>query len=566
MTLSLDYGACTSVVWESRYSFVAVDQYEILDKEFTNKKKIKLTSGKCFRVKGISGEASLYSDEVCVKVETIHKPMWFDDKANRYVTSGDTFYVCDKEEDASFIYAPYFLENVKERYFSEWFLDGVKVNDDYSTIFPLVDKDCKITNITTSKNDVCPPVVFDFNYKVTKTPTVDIQVSAPVICDKSEVTIDISYDSKPEKIVWWQSQEDIVRNNGIADFLKTTVSPTKNTTYWLEACNIDCCSQSDTVTIVVKDKIELDAINIKQEICKGDEVNALVTVNKGNPDEFIWRKDGEILSLSPELHDIPEKNTEYTIEVSDEDCGVVEAQTYRVNVHDSQLDVEDVTVCEGSSVTLHAKGNGIFRWYTDSDKSNLLATGNELNVNPIESTDYYVVAIDGECEVGETVNVNVNSVPIIQDHTILGDSSSYMLYVQGGTGNLHFDFGDGFGPTESNIITNVNLSKDYHITVTDELGCSSTYVIEGLRLNIDVPVYFYPEKEKWQIRNLEYFNEVRIDIYNRFGKLIFSTNDSSIGWDGTYKGNNMPSADYWFVLKIKDIDQDFSGHFTLLRE
>jgi gliding motility-associated-like protein len=38
-------------------------------------------------------------------------------------------------------------------------------------------------------------------------------------------------------------------------------------------------------------------------------------------------------------------------------------------------------------------------------------------------------------------------------------------------------------------------------------------------------------------------------------------------WDGIYQGHNLPTGDYWYVIKLKgeNDDREFVGHFTLYR-
>lgn len=106
----------------------------------------------------------------------------------------------------------------------------------------------------------------------------------------------------------------------------------------------------------------------------------------------------------------------------------------------------------------------------------------------------------------------------------------------------------------------------YHITVTDELGCSSTYDVDGKIVDLNIPIYFYANRETWKIEGTEMFNHVSLKIFDRYGRLLVTTNVPQEGWDGTYNGCKMPSADYWYLLDIEDMDIQRSGHFTLLRE
>ncbi len=57
-------------------------------------------------------------------------------------------------------------------------------------------------------------------------------------------------------------------------------------------------------------------------------------------------------------------------------------------------------------------------------------------------------------------------------------------------------------------------------------------------------------------------------VYNRWGELLFSTNDPELGWDGTYMNNELPQGNYMYTLRLKGLDnkiQNFSGLVTLVR-
>ena len=56
----------------------------------------------------------------------------------------------------------------------------------------------------------------------------------------------------------------------------------------------------------------------------------------------------------------------------------------------------------------------------------------------------------------------------------------------------------------------------------------------------------------------------KIYIFDRYGKLLKELSYNSLGWDGTYNGNPMPTSDYWFYIELSD-NRIFRGHFTLKR-
>jgi len=53
----------------------------------------------------------------------------------------------------------------------------------------------------------------------------------------------------------------------------------------------------------------------------------------------------------------------------------------------------------------------------------------------------------------------------------------------------------------------------------------------------------------WEIPDLESYGECEIRVYNRWGKLVFSSSDYHNEWDGTSNGVSLPSAAYYFVIK-----------------
>lgn len=55
-------------------------------------------------------------------------------------------------------------------------------------------------------------------------------------------------------------------------------------------------------------------------------------------------------------------------------------------------------------------------------------------------------------------------------------------------------------------------------------------------------------------------------IYDRWGKLVFTTTNRKIGWDGTVNGKKQNTSSYVYYIKcIIDNKETFlKGHFTLI--
>ena len=58
-------------------------------------------------------------------------------------------------------------------------------------------------------------------------------------------------------------------------------------------------------------------------------------------------------------------------------------------------------------------------------------------------------------------------------------------------------------------------------------------------------------------------------IYNRWGEMVFKTNDQTNAWDGTYKGELLEPAVFIYILTVKTTEMAKpkldKGNITLLR-
>ena len=88
---------------------------------------------------------------------------------------------------------------------------------------------------------------------------------------------------------------------------------------------------------------------------------------------------------------------------------------------------------------------------------------------------------------------------------------------------------------------------------------------------LDVPNAFTPGRfGRNGVVNVAGFGIVKLTwkIYNRWGQLVFATNDRKIGWDGTFKGQLQPMDVYAYVLDAEFFDGQKvrkTGDITLIR-
>ncbi|WP_076547792.1 T9SS type B sorting domain-containing protein [Maribacter ulvicola] len=141
--------------------------------------------------------------------------------------------------------------------------------------------------------------------------------------------------------------------------------------------------------------------------------------------------------------------------------------------------------------------------------------------------------------------------------------------VTGGRENYTYYLGDKeMGAENVFYITETNT---YDVTVVDENGCESTASIFIEFIDIEIPNFFTPngdgENDFWKPDNIEIYPEIFISIYDRYGRSVYTFKDNEDGWDGFYQENELPTGDYWYVIKLNGATdtREFVGNFTLYR-
>lgn len=156
--------------------------------------------------------------------------------------------------------------------------------------------------------------------------------------------------------------------------------------------------------------------------------------------------------------------------------------------------------------------------------------------------------------------------------------------------DYRWDFGDGessldFSPMHQYFQTGI---FDITLYVTSSNGCKDTAVVkagvDAFNDGLKVPNAFMPSKEGPTNGDFEYGDprnhvfypalapgdvvEYVFRIYNRWGNLMFVTNEANRGWDGYYNGKLCPQDVYIWMIRCKFKSGDVvtkSGDVTLIR-
>lgn len=171
--------------------------------------------------------------------------------------------------------------------------------------------------------------------------------------------------------------------------------------------------------------------------------------------------------------------------------------------------------------------------------------------------------------------ITVYPAPVIDagpDRFVLEGGNTVLLAT--GTGNgLSYVWAPSMGLNNPAIIQPTATPTDditYTLTATSADGCVSTdEVFVKVLKTPTIPNTFSPNgdgiHDQWEIKYLNTYPGCTVDIYNRYGQLVFHSNGYTKPWDGTLNGNPLPAGTYYYIINPKNGRKQMSGFVDIIR-
>ena len=220
-----------------------------------------------------------------------------------------------------------------------------------------------------------------------------------------------------------------------------------------------------------------------------------------------------------------------------------------------------VPLCENKSILIDAgSGFNSYLW------SNGASTQTITIVNPgdysVTVTNNYTTISCSSTKKFTVKKSNIATITSLELQDWTDNQNSIIVYV---TGNGDYEYSiDGYNYQTSNQFPGL-LSGDYTVQVRDKNGCGTA--TDEIYL-LMYPKYFTPNgdghNDTWKIKFSEFETGLTVKIFDRYGKFIKDLDTNDANWNGTYNGNDLPSTDYWFVVKRAN-GKEYKGHFSLKR-
>jgi gliding motility-associated-like protein len=221
----------------------------------------------------------------------------------------------------------------------------------------------------------------------------------------------------------------------------------------------------------------------------------------------------------------------------------------------------DAAIVDGSSIT-----NYTYQWYLNGIP--IVGGTNyslEINTEGVYTVD---VTTNRGCLLTRIIDVIASEIAQIQEINItdLVENNTVEI-IATGNGDLVYSIDDLSDFQYSNVFYNVPYGI-HQVYVKDINGCGLVGPVEIYVLGI--PRFFTPDgddvNDTWNLKgsSSNYNKNAQIEIFDRHGKFIHQQFGDGKGWDGKLNGKQLPSDDYWYVIKLED-QRVFKGHFSLKR-
>ncbi len=316
------------------------------------------------------------------------------------------------------------------------------------------------------------------------------------------------------------------------------------------------CVAVDSVTVFV-DHVFADA-GPDTAVCRGDSVRLHASGGTG----YHWDSghNTQIVNL------LPATDTIYFVTVTDY-LGCKGEDSVRVSLLPiPQVEAgPDQQICRGDTAVLTASGGVSYTWTNG-------ALTQTTVVSPPLTSSYYVTAVDTNgCENYDSLWVRIRPNPVISlggDTEICPDSAASLT----ASGAMSYSWqpweflSDSTGQT---VNATIQDNTTFAVVGTDEYGCRDTsYItVEVTECGLEIPNVFTPNDDMTNdLFHIDYKGKKKylLKVYNRWGRLLFETEDKNSFWDGKCSGSPVPDGVYFYILTL---DKDhYQGAVTVIRD
>jgi gliding motility-associated-like protein len=199
---------------------------------------------------------------------------------------------------------------------------------------------------------------------------------------------------------------------------------------------------------------------------------------------------------------------------------------------------------------------------------------NPANANSGANTIRYTYTGNNGCNADTSFTINVSPLPQVNAGPDKVSLEGNPVQIEGSVGQ-----GVTFSwiPTQylspinvTNPFANPPANQWYVLTATNTAGCEARdSVLVTVLPALIIPNAFSPNgdgiNDFWEIRHLSDYPGSRVQVFDRYGKIVFNNTGYARPWDGAMNGRPLPAGVYYYIIDPANGGVRRQGSVTILR-
>ncbi len=338
-------------------------------------------------------------------------------------------------------------------------------------------------------------------------------------------------------------------------------SPSTSTLYTVTAGNGICSAQDD---------ILISVLSLPLVMASNDTIvcgNASAQLNTTGASSYSWYPVNGLsdAKISNPVATPGSTTTYHVTGTGNNSCPNVDSVTVTINPPPA-FNIKPISssLCAGDSVLLTATGGDIYNWLPAQTLSNNSLTN--VEAHPLQNTTYQVTITNSACKVTSILTSSI----VVKDLPTVTISKSNDIDCINFEAQLTATAGVSYRWSPSTNISSAyipnpkvtpRINTRYFVVVKDANGCSNkdSVLVNSTNANADIARFeaasaFTPNHDGLNdCFNVRYFGTADafdMAIYNRWGQLVFHSNDINKCWDGTFNGLAQSAGTYIYQISI----------------
>ncbi|MFA7446182.1 MAG: gliding motility-associated C-terminal domain-containing protein [Flavobacteriaceae bacterium] len=420
-----------------------------------------------------------------------------------------------------------------------------------------------VLNVSGGSPDSClnQTILFEIEFNLPQ-PNAGEDLSVALCHTGEEVDLFSLFPAEVDDFGIW---EDLSATGMLNGSMVSTENLDLGTYLFKYSVTIDCVGTAEAVIELSLEEIpQAPVINTVNPVCEGE----LLEISLENPNAqytYSWTApdgtttSGDVLNFA---ESVMQNSGTYFVVAQLGDC-VSEPAQVLVEVKplpDFAINGNTI-ICENQSSILSVEGNFNnsevdFVWYFNNTEIENL---NAAEIEIFEQGNYSVEVIWNGCSTSESIEIIENTDIILPQLHGECVGNRYVVAIVNNDdfpdATFYWTGPSGFWSEENSIDITEQSVGLYQVVVTDALGCESfaEIFIESTYCEIQKGVSADGDglNDYFDLSN---FNVKNLKIYNRYGRMVYQSENYNKEWNGqsSVNGKMLPTATYYYVVHFAD--------------